>query len=247
MTNWLEGEVVENIRWHDNLFTLKIDAEVDDFTAGQYTTLALDIDGDRIARPYSYLSSPGERPLEFFFYIASGGLLSGSLFTLEPGDGIWIKRKAKGVFTLDEVPQARDLWLIATGTGIAPFLSMLNTEVPWRRFENVVVLYGVRTESDLQYQEMMESFRQRFPRQFHYQPFVSREDVAGTRRGRIPPAIEDGELEQRFGLQLDPRWSQVMLCGNPDMIQSASNILYERGLKDNQRRSPGHITVEKYW
>ena len=79
MSQWIEGTVVENIHWTENLFTLKIDADVDDFTAGQFTSLALDIDGERIARPYSYLSSPQDRPLEFFFYTATGGVLSNAL------------------------------------------------------------------------------------------------------------------------------------------------------------------------
>ena len=104
MAQWIEGTVLENSHWTENLFTLKIDADVDMFTAGQFTSLALDIDGERIARPYSFLSSPGKKPIEFFFYTATGGVLSNAMVDLKAGDNIWVKQKANGFFTLNEVP-----------------------------------------------------------------------------------------------------------------------------------------------
>ena len=92
MTQWIEGRITENIHWNSNLFKLKIDAEIDRFTAGQFTSLALDINGERIARPYSFLNSPEQRTLEFFFYTATGGVLSNAMVKLETGDSIWVKK-----------------------------------------------------------------------------------------------------------------------------------------------------------
>ena len=247
MAEWIQGTVTDNIHWTENLYSLKIDADVDSFTAGQFTSLALDIDGERIARPYSYLSAPDERPLEFFFYTATGGVLSNAMLDLEAGDSIWLKRKSNGFFTLSEVPDSRDLWMFGTGTGIAPFFSILKTEEPWQRFEKVVLIHGVRTGADLRYRELIEDVQASRGDRFLFKAFVTREDVPGTYRGRIPGAIADGSLEEMCGIQLSPEDSQIMLCGNPDMVKDAVRVLKDRGFTKNRRRTPGQITVENYW
>jgi len=247
LKDWIEGTVVESIHWTENLFSLKVDAAVNGFTAGQFTSLALDIDGARIARPYSYLSSPDERPVEFFFYTAEGGILSNALVKLNTGDNLWIKQNANGFFILDEVPDSRDMWMIGTGTGIAPFYSMLKTNGPWERFENIVLIHAVRTQSDLRYLEIVQELQEQYGNRFHFQAFVSRESIEGTLPGRIPPAINDGSLEKTVGLELNAIQSHVMLCGNPDMVKDTVESLKERGMQKNRRRTPGHITVENYW
>ena len=247
MAEWIQGTVSDNIHWTENLYSLKIDADVDDFIAGQFTSLALDIDGERIARPYSFLSAPSQRPLEFFFYTATGGVLSNAMLELEPGDRIWLKKKANGFFTLAEVPDSRDLWLFGTGTGIAPFFSILKTEEPWRRFEKVILVHGVRTAADLRYHELIGEIQQCRGDKFQFKAFVTREDVPGTYHGRIPAAIADGNLENLCSTKLSIEDSQIMLCGNPDMVKDAVEVLKERGFKKNRRRTPGQITVENYW
>lgn len=247
MAEWIQGTVTDNIHWTENLYSLKIDAEIDGFTAGQFTSLALDIDGERIARPYSFLSAPDEQPLEFFFYTATGGILSNAMLELESGDSIWLKKQANGFFTLSEVPDSRDLWMFGTGTGIAPFFSILKTEEPWQRFEKVILVHGVRSEADLRYQDLIEDVRDRRGDHFEFKAFVTREDVPGTFRGRIPAAIADGQLEEHCNRQLSPQNSQIMLCGNPDMVKDSVEVLKERGFSKNRRRTPGHITVENYW
>lgn len=247
MAQWLEGTVVENIHWSENLFSLKIDADVDPFTAGQFTSLALDIDGERIARPYSYLSSPEQRPVEFFLYAATGGILSNAMLKLKPGDSIWIKQGANGFFTLDEVPVAKNLWMLGTGTGIAPFLSILNTDEPWQRFEHIVLVHAVRTIADLRYQEIVQSLLQKYGERFRFQAFISREERPGTIHGRIPAAIDNGELEKSVDLKLALEDSQIMLCGNPDMVKDSIECLKARGFTKNRRRTPGQITAENYW
>lgn len=247
MSDWLEGTVVENIHWTESLFTLKIDAPISPYTAGQFASLALMIDGERVARPYSFLSAPHETPLEFYFYTATGGVLSNALFDLKTGDTVLVKDPANGFFTLAEVPKSRDLWMIGTGTGIAPFLSILKTAEPWDNYGNIVLVQGVRTAADLQYQDVIAGFGDKYGDRFHFQGFVSREAVDGTIQGRIPAAIEDGSLEASVDLAIGPEHTQAMLCGNPDMVKDAVDILKARGLKKNLRRKPGHITTENYW
>ena len=247
MAQWIEGTVLENSHWTENLFTLKIDADVDMFTAGQFTSLALDIDGERIARPYSFLSSPGKKPIEFFFYTATGGVLSNAMVDLKAGDNIWVKQKANGFFSLNEVPQGKDLWMLGTGTGIAPFFSILNTEEPWNRFENIILVQAVRGECDLRYQELLQSLADQYGSRFHYKAFVSREEIQDTIHGRIPQAIAQGQLESNVGNEFSLERSQIMLCGNPDMVKDTVEALKNRGFSKNRRRTPGQITVENYW
>lgn len=247
MTDWIEGKVVENIHWTESLFSLRVDADIVPFTAGQFTSLALDIAGERIARPYSFLSAPQERPLEFFFYTALDGVLSNALVKLVPGDSVWVKNQANGFFTLSEVPDAEQLWMLGTGTGIAPFYSMLKTPEPWERFRQIVLVHAVRTAEDLRYQNLADQLKQKYPERFHFQAFVSREQVAGTLPGRIPAALSDGNLEKAVGLALSTDKSQLMLCGNPDMVKDSIAVLMTRGFTKNRRRTPGHITVENYW
>ena len=247
MANWIEGSIIENLHWTENLFSLRIEADVDSFTAGQFTSLGLVIDGERIARPYSYLSSPGQRPLEFFFYTATDGVLSNALVDVKPGDAIWIKQQATGFFTLDEVPVADNLWMLGTGTGLAPFLSILNTDEPWQRFKNIVLVHAVRTQADLLYQEMIAQLQQKHGDSFAFQAFVSREVIPGTLHGRVPGAIEDSSLQHAANVPLNPATSQLMLCGNPDMVKDTVAVLKTQGFSKNRRRTPGRITIENFW
>lgn len=247
MADWIEGKIVDSQHWTENLFSLRIAADIQHFKAGQFTSLALDMDGERVARPYSFLSSPGQQPLEFFFYTATGGTLSNALVELNSGDSVWVKNQANGFFVLDEIPDCKEMWMLGTGTGVAPLLSILGTEEPWQRFEKVVLVYAVRKHSDLLYQEQIDSLRLKFPDQFRFQPFVSREEIPGTLHGRIPAAIEDGSLEKAIDLGMDPDRSHFMLCGNPDMVSDVTGVLKTRGFRKNRRRTPGHITTENYW
>jgi ferredoxin--NADP+ reductase len=124
---------------------------------------------------------------------------------------------------------------------------MLQTETPWKRFANVVLVQAVRHADELVYREMIDRLMKERSAQFRYVPFVSRASVPGTLAGRIPAAVRDGRLEAAAGLKLAPESSQVLLCGNPDMLRDASAALMERGMKKHRRRSPGQISVESFW
>ncbi len=246
MADWLKSNVVEKVQWNERLFSLHMQPGLDDFIAGQFVRVGLDIDGERIARPYSLVNKPGDDRLEIYFNIVPEGPLSSRLAALEAGDEIYVTHRANGFLTIDEVPESRHLWLLATGTGVGPFLSILKTQKPWQRFEKIVLAYSVRTVSELSYQQQISELQQQHPQQFVYAPFVTREAMTGARQQRIPQSIEDGSLEQQTGLIINEKDSHVMMCGNSEMISSVSKCLEKRGMRKHRRREPGHITTEKY-
>ncbi len=247
MSRWIEGRVVANLHWTNQLYSLQIDAQIAPFKAGQFTRLGLDIDGERVGRPYSFVNAPHECYVEIYSIIVPEGILSNRLFELHSGDLVWVAPKGAGFFTLSEVPEGRNLWMLATGTALGPFLSILKTDEPWNRFEKIVLAHAVRTAEELTYQDTIRKLWAVNPGQLTYAPFVSREDTEFAIKGRIPQAIEDGRLEERVGAVIRAEDSQVMLCGNPAMVEDTSEVLEVRGLKKNKRREKGQITTENYW
>ncbi|PKO53221.1 MAG: ferredoxin--NADP(+) reductase [Betaproteobacteria bacterium HGW-Betaproteobacteria-20] len=247
MSAWNVGKVVEHKQWNNTLYSLYVESDIEPFEAGQFVKIALEINGELVGRPYSLVNPPDSQPLELFYIEVPNGLLTSHLVNLKPGDNIQIATRAHGFMILDEVPQAKHLWLMATGTGVGPFLSMLMTDKPWQRFERAILVYAVRTLSDLCYQERITQILAMHPGQFSYIPFLSRESSDFAMTGRIPQAIIDGRLEARAGIGISAEDSQVMLCGNPQMVKETNNTLTERGLKKHRRFEPGQITVENYW
>jgi len=254
MAAWLNARVSEKIRWSERLYSLRLqitgteDGESADFSfvPGQFVRVALDIDGERVARPYSLVNLPTTDYLEIYFNIVPEGPLSPRLAELEPGDSIFVATRANGFLTVDEVPQSRNLWMMATGTGVGPFLSILAGDAAWQRFDKLVLAYSVREQSELSYRQLIEEIRQRHGDQFCFIPVVTREQVEGAVNTRIPEAIDNGVMEKTAGVTLRAEDSHVMMCGNSDMISSATECLKARGMKKHLRRDPGHITTEKY-
>jgi ferredoxin--NADP+ reductase len=240
-SKWLESRVIENRRWTDALFSLRVEGPQLGFEAGQFVRIAVD---ERIARPFSFVNAPDDPVLEFYGIVVPEGPLSPKLMQLRAGERLLVAPNPAGFLVLSEVPDADTLWLVSTGTGIAPFLSILRTETPWRRFRNVVLVHAVRHARELVYQDMIRKIVKE--KSLRYLTFVSREAASGSLTGRIPAAMRDGRLETAAGLALNQH-SHVMLCGNPDMLKDASGALAERGLRKHRRRTPGHITVESFW
>jgi ferredoxin--NADP+ reductase len=242
--SWLEGTVLENRHWTEALFSLKVAAPRLAFEAGQFVRIALDIGGERVARPFSFVNPPDDPVLEFYGIVVPEGPLSPRLEKLAAGERLYVASNPAGFLVLAEVPEAKTLWLLSTGTGIAPYLSILRTETLWKRFRNVVLVHAVRFSKELVYQDLLQKIERPG---FKYVTFVSREPHSGSLSGRIPAAIRDGRLEAAAGVALDAASSHVMLCGNPQMLKDAAAALAERGMRRHRRRNPGHITVESFW
>ena len=247
MSKWVEGTVVAQRHWTGLLYSLQVKAELAPFQAGQFTKLALAVDGEMVGRPYSFVNAPAARPHEFYYVVLHDHPLTPRLCKLEPGDPIYLAPQAAGFLTLNEVPPGEDLWLLATGTALGPFLSILGTEAPWRRFRRVVLVHAVRRPEELSYQAQIAALLAQHAGQFAFVPFVSREHSETALTGRIPQAIDDGRLEARAGIQLQAQSSRVMVCGNPAMVEDTVHALQRRGLKKHRRRDPGQINVENYW
>jgi len=246
MANWLTGKVKSINWWNEKLFSLVINAPIKMFKAGQFTKLAMRIDGKRIARAYSFVNSPQDQDLEFYLIKVDNGDLSCPLASLKPGDEVEVAEIASGFFTLDEVPKAEQLWLLSTGTAIGPFLSILQQQEVWRSFTKVILVHAVRTLKDLSYQALINDLCQKHA-QLKYVSVVSREENPLGLVGRVPNLLDSGELFDFCSIIPAIDTSQFMICGNPQMVKDTSLTLNQMGYERNRRRSPGHITVEQYW
>lgn len=251
MSTWVEGRVAFVRHWTEGLFSLGVEAPDVTFDAGQFARLALPAPpGSKeamLGRPYSFVNSPQQGPHEFFVVVVREGPLSPRLAQLSPGEPIWMLPRANGFFTIDDVLPAETLWALATGTGVGPFLSMLRTDAPWERFPRIVLVQAVREGRELAYAEVIAQIARAHPGAFTHIPVVSREPHHGALRGRIPALIDDGRLEFRAGLPISAESAQVMLCGNPQMVDDTQAMLKRRGMRRHRRREPGHMHVEAYW
>ncbi|MEE7533383.1 ferredoxin--NADP(+) reductase [Klebsiella huaxiensis] len=248
MANWVTGKVVKVQNWTDALFSLTVHAPVDPFTAGQFAKLGLDVDGERVQRAYSYVNAPSNPDLEFYLVTVPEGKLSPRLAALKPGDEVQVVSEAAGFFVLEEVPDCDTLWMLATGTAIGPYLSILEEGKDLDRFKNLVLVHAARYAADLSYLPQMQALEQRYAGKLRIQSVVSRENVPGMLTGRIPFLIETGALEEAVGLPMSAESSHVMLCGNPQMVRDTQQLLKEtRQMSKHLRRRPGHMTAEHYW
>ena len=246
MANWLTGKVVENRRHNEYLTALIIDVELGGYEAGQFVRIGLPDGEEVLSRPYSLVNTPGETYLEVYFNIVEEGPLSPRLFALEAGDDVLVADNPTGFLTVSEVPTTRHLWMIATGTGIGPFIAILKSQPVWRQFETVVLCYSVSYAEELAYQSAIDEIATAHPESFIYVPVVTRESHPGALDRRIPLLMADGSLEARTGLAINAQDSHFMMCGSSAMIADVSAELGNRGMKKHRRRDPGHFTTEKY-
>ena len=246
MADWLTGKITKNRQWTERLFSLRFTAPIESFRAGQFIRVALEIEGEIVARPYSLVNAPAEPEFEIFFNIVPGGPLTPRLAAMQQGDLIRVAEKPYGFLTIDEVPAARHLWMLATGTGVGPFISMLKSEDTWEKFEKIVLVYSVRSAQELAYQDEIANINKLYQKQLSFLPLVTREPHEGAINMRVTAAIESGELEQRADILMNAEDSHVMMCGNSAMIADVMELLKSRNMRKHLRREPGHITTEKY-
>ena len=273
--------VLSKTTWTPNLFSFTVSRpDSFKFTAGQFVRLGVnpsqlkyykqlsavtdyDEDDDEdlnetlnedIFRAYSIVSSPFDEVLEFFSIVIPDGAFTSQLQHLEVGDELLLNTMPFGFLTLAryQKPLPKDLWLLATGTGLAPFLSMLQDLKTWEDYEHIVLAYSARSTEELAYIEKIESLQEDFgslvdnPAKLIFIPIVTREPVEGALTERLPKLLLDGALQERAGIALDVDSTHVMLCGNPDMVEDTKETLKSLGLVMN-RRGEGNIAVENYW
>ncbi|WPC34246.1 ferredoxin--NADP reductase [Acinetobacter sp. YWS30-1] len=238
-------------RWTNTLFSFTMTRPAHfKFTAGQFARIGLKVGDELVVRAYSVVSSPFDETLEFFSIVVPEGKFTSNLQHLKVGDELYLDKIPYGYLTLAryQLPLPQDLWLLGTGTGLAPFLSMLQDFETWNKYKHINLVYSVRTQDELAYadriQEIAESFGEGYTG-FKFIPIITRDPEAALHH-RLPILIENGELERAAGLQLNPETSHVMLCGNPEMVEDTKEALKARGLTMN-RRGEGNIAVENYW
>ena len=210
----------------------------------------IDLDG-YVFRPYSVASSPYDEFIEFFSVVIPEGEFTSKVNHIQVGDSLLLNTTPFGYLTLAryQLPLPNDLWLLATGTGLAPFLSILKTIDVWQQYQRIILVYSARTSQELAYQAQISSIKSIYGDNgaaFVFLPIVTREaDYAGE-KARVPNLILSGKLTQLVGQKLDKECSHVMLCGNPQMVEDTKEALKSIGLTMN-RRGEGNIAVENYW
>ena len=240
MADWVSGKVTKVEYWTDALFSLYVRAPVHPFTAGQFTKLGLEIDGERVQRAYSYVNAPGNPDLEFYLVTVPEGKLSPRLAALKPGDEVLVVSEAAGFFVLEEVPDCDTLWMLATGTALGPYLSILQEGKDLERFNNLVLVHAVRYAADLSYLPLMRELEQRYAGKLRIQTVVSRETVAGSLTGRVPFLIETGALEEAVGLPMTRDTSR-------QVAMAAMGIITELVRKSKKSRNciPNTVTLAR--
>ena len=240
--------------WSPTLFSLRCTRDPGfRFRPGQFARLGVrKASGSIIWRAYSMVSAPHDEFLEFFSIVVPGGEFTSELSRLQVGDELLVERLPFGYLTLDRFTDGRDLWLLASGTGLAPFLSILQDPEVWQRFARIVLVYSARSRQELAYQALIQGLRQRdylqdYAGQLVYLPLVTREPVPGTLHGRVTTLLANGELERAAGFALEPEQGRVMLCGNPQMIDDCRALLKARDMQLSLIRRPGQVAVENYW
>lgn len=237
-----EQQVTSVRQWSDKTFSLTTTRPNDfQFQNGEFVTIGLRPEGKLIARAYSIVSTNDEDHLEFLSIHIPDGPLTGRLAHIREGDGVWVNSKATGSLTLKYVQPGRNLYLISTGTGLAPFMSLIRDPEVYENFERVVLVHSVRTVAELAYKEEIEALTNEH---LSYVPTVTRESFATPQRGA--DLFRSGELFTRLGLpEADHNHDRVMICGNPDMNKEMATYLEEQGWTQTSHRGVGNFTTEK--
>ncbi len=249
----LSTETVTHVHhWTDSLFSFRTTRGPGlRFESGQFVMIGLMIDGKPLLRAYSIASAPYDEELEFLSIKVANGPLTSRLRDIREGDQIVVGRKATGTLLLDNLTPGRNLYLVGTGTGLAPFLSLIKDPAAYERFEKVVLVHGVREVAELAYSEEIERdlpkhelIGEMIAAQLIYYPTVTREPFRN--RGRITDLIETGRIFTDTGLPaLDPAHDRVMLCGSPQMLVDMTAILKARGFEEGNSSTPGSYVIEK--
>lgn len=239
LTCTTEQERVVSVRhWTESYFSFRTTRDPGlRFENGQFLMIGLEVGGKLLRRAYSLASANWEEELEFFSIKVPDGALTSRLQHVQVGDYVHVGRKPVGTLLLSDLKPARTLWLLATGTGLAPFISLIKDPDTYARFERVMLVHGVRAAEDLAYKNDIEQLLpqheylgEMIRTQLHYVPIISRETA--PRQGRITDWLADGRLEASLGMPtIDPAHDRFMLCGSPAMLSQLRALLDQRGFR----------------
>lgn len=239
--------------WNDSLFSFKTTRDQSfRFRNGHFVMIGLEVEGKPLLRAYSIASANYEEHLEFFSIKVQNGPLTSRLQHLQPGDEILVGKKPTGTLVLDDLKPGKNLFMLGTGTGLAPFMSLVRDPEVYERFEKVVIFHGVRTVSELAYQEYLaeelpndELFGELVRDKLIYYPSVTREPFRN--QGRITDLIKSDKLTRDIGLPpLNPETDRVMICGSPSMNKDTADLLEARGFRISPSvGEPGDYVIER--
>jgi ferredoxin--NADP+ reductase len=237
-----EQQVTSVRKWSEKTFSFSTTKPADfNYNNGEFVTIGLRAEGRLIARAYSIVSTNTANHLEFLSIYVPDGPLTSRLVQIREGDSVWINNKTTGSLTLNYIQPGRNLYLLATGTGLSPFMSLIRDPLTYEAYERVVLLHTVRTVRELAYKNDIEAIS---GKQLHYVPTVTREAFDTPQRGS--ELFMSGELFSRLGLpKADPDKDRVMLCGNPNMNREMTTYLESQGWTMTTYRGVGNFTVEK--
>lgn len=237
-----EQTITSKRAWAENIFTFTTTRpEGFEFKNGEFVTLGLRPEGKLIPRAYSIVSTNEDEQLEFLSIAVPDGPLTSHLAEADAGSPIWINTKSTGSLTLDHVRPGRHLYMLATGTGLAPFMSLVRSSDVFDNFERIILVHSVRHSPALAYRDELES---RQNDAFRYVPTVTREEFPNTQRGA--DLFRSGQLTDQLDLPVaDPEQDRVMLCGNPNMNREMTEYLDEHGWTMTNYKGIGNYTVEQ--
>ncbi|AWJ88348.1 ferredoxin--NADP reductase [Azospirillum baldaniorum] len=252
MSNLIHERVLRVHHWTDTLFSFTTTRDPSfRFDPGQFTMIGLEVNGRPLLRAYSLVSASYEETLEFFSIKVQDGPLTSRLQHLKEGDTLLVNRKATGTLVTDNLLPGRNLYLLSTGTGLAPFLSIIKDPEMYARFDKVILTHTTRTVGELAYGDIINSvlpenefFGEDVKQKLIYYPTVTRE--AFRNQGRITDLIRNGKLFSDVGLApFDREVDRVMICGSPAMLDETSGIMNELGFSMGHNGEPGHYVIEK--
>lgn len=252
MSNFFEEKVLTVHHWTDRLFSFTTTRDPSfRFINGQFVMIGLLVDGKPLLRAYSVASANYEETLEFFSIKVQDGPLTSRLQHIQVGDTILVGKKPVGTLVQDNLLAGRNLYLLSTGTGLAPFLSVIKDPEAYDRFEKVILVHGCRTIAELAFQDRIykelpehELLGEYVREKLLYYPTVNREPY--VHNGRITTLLESGKLESDLGLPpLDHEKDRVMICGSPALLADLKVFLEGRGFTEGNTGEPGQYVIEK--
>ena len=252
MSAFLEEEVLSVHHWTDKLFSFTTTRDQAlRFSNGHFTMIGLRVDGKPLLRAYSIVSPNYEEHLEFLSIKVPDGPLTSRLQHIKVGDKIVVGKKPTGTLLVDYLLPGKRLWMLSTGTGMAPFLSILRDPETYERYEQVILVHGVREVKELAYHDYLtqelpqhEFLGEMVREKMRYYPTVTREPY--VHQGRITELLERGQLEADLGLpKLNAAEVRVMICGSPAMLRDLKRMLEERSFKEGNTTTPGDFVIER--